>query len=51
MERQEFVEPLREEAEAAIQKYGFVKNAMNAMPFSDGFFKESSRLNALGTSE
>ena len=50
LERPEFIEPLREEAEAAIQKHGFVKNAMNAMPFSDGFFKESSRLNALGTS-
>ncbi|KAI0727700.1 cytochrome P450 [Fomitopsis betulina] len=49
LERPQFIEPLREEAEAAIQKYGFVKNAMNGMPFSDGFFKESSRLNALGT--
>ncbi|TFY60773.1 hypothetical protein EVJ58_g4931 [Rhodofomes roseus] len=49
LEHDECIEPLREEAEAAIGKHGFAKNAMNAMPFSDSFFKESSRLNALGT--
>ncbi|KAH9916523.1 cytochrome P450 [Fomitopsis serialis] len=50
LEYPEFIVPLREEAEAAIGKHGFTKNAMNAMPFSDSFFKESSRMNALGTS-
>jgi hypothetical protein len=48
--RLEYVEPLRQEAEEALRLYGWNKLGMSELPKMDSFFKESIRLNGLGSS-
>jgi cytochrome P450 len=47
----EYLEPLRREAEAALRKHGWNKAAMNELQYLDSFFKESMRMNSLGSSK
>jgi cytochrome P450 len=47
--RPEYIEPLRQEAEEALQLYGWNKLGMSELPKMDSFFKESIRLNGLGS--
>ena len=45
---QKYVEPLREEVEAAVSALGWTKEAMARMVKLDSFLKESSRLQGVG---
>lgn len=47
--RQTYVQPLREEIEEAIERYGWTKDAFNSMRKLDSFIKESARTGGLGT--
>ncbi len=44
----EYVEPLREEIEAAIKQEGWTKAALDQMHKLDSFIKESQRLHPVG---
>ncbi|KAF9810266.1 hypothetical protein IEO21_07034 [Rhodonia placenta] len=49
LDHTEYIDALREEAESALHSHGWTKQAINQLVRSDSFFKESSRLNGLGT--
>ncbi|KZT01907.1 cytochrome P450 [Laetiporus sulphureus 93-53] len=49
LDHMEYVAPLREEADEAIYTQGWTKQMVNQLVKTDSFFKESSRLNGLGT--
>lgn len=51
LDHTEYIDALREEAESALHSHGWTKQAINQLVRSDSFFKESSRLNGLGTSK
>ena len=48
--RPEYIEPFWHEAEEVLQLYGWNKIGMSELPKMDSFFKESIRLNGLGSS-
>jgi len=47
----EYVEEMREEAEAMIEVHGWTKTAMQRMRKIDSFLKESQRLTGLSSSK
>jgi hypothetical protein len=48
LSRQEYLQPLREEVEEAIQREGWTKSAIDQMSKLDSFIKESQRLHPIG---
>jgi len=49
--RPEYMDPLREEAEAMIEKYGYTPLAFSKMSKMDSFTRECSRYVSLGSSK
>ncbi|KAF7349875.1 Cytochrome P450 [Mycena venus] len=44
---QHYIQPLREEVESVVEKYGWTKAALNNMHKIDSFIRESQRMNGL----